>query len=87
MIPIIVEDLLVRSKISLIIRSRDMAKQIVGYCPECGEETKHTKLECTESLPWRVFEVVTTMGFGLLFDRTYKCECSRCGKINEITKG
>lgn len=19
--------------------------------------------------------------------RTYKCECSRCGKINEITKG
>lgn len=62
-------------------------KYLVGYCSTCGKETKHEKLECTESLAWRAFEVITTAGWGLLFNRDYKCECSICGTINTITKG
>lgn len=63
-----------------------MAKYIVGYCSECGKETKHIKIECEDSVPWRLFETVITCGFGLLFDRTYKCECTKCGEINDIRK-
>lgn len=64
-----------------------MAKYIVGYCSKCGKKTKHRKIACTESLAWRAFEVITTAGFGLLFDRNYECECTICGEINTITKG
>jgi hypothetical protein len=64
-----------------------MTKIIVGYCPECGKKTKHTKIECTESFAWRAFETVATLGWGLLFDRDYECECSVCGSINTLTKG
>jgi hypothetical protein len=64
-----------------------MAKIMVGYCPKCGKRTKHRKIECTESLAWRTFETVVTLGWGLLFDRDYECECSECGSINTLTKG
>ena len=55
-------------------------------CSECGKETKHRKLECEDSVPWRIFETVVTAGWGLLLDRDYKCECTKCGEINTITK-
>ena len=42
-----------------------MAKYIVGYCSECGKETKHRKLECEDSVPWRIFETVVTAGWGI----------------------
>lgn len=63
-----------------------MKKTLVGYCSNCGRQTKHTVVECEDSLPWRIFETVTTLGWGLLLDHEYKCECSRCGEINTITK-
>lgn len=64
-----------------------MAKKMVGYCWNCGCETKHEVLEAEDSVPWRVFETVVTMGFALLTPHDYKCECTRCGKINTLTKG
>lgn len=63
-----------------------MGKYLIGYCSECRKETKHIKLECEDSVPWRIFETVTTLGWGLLFDRAYKCECTKCGEINTIRK-
>ena len=63
-----------------------MTKYIVGYCSECGKETKHRKLECEDSVPWRIFETVVTAGWGLLLDHDFKCECTKCGEINTITK-
>lgn len=64
-----------------------MAKKMVGYCGNCGCETKHEVLEAEDSVPWRVFETIVTMGLALLTPHDYKCECTRCGKINTLTKG
>lgn len=64
-----------------------MAKYKVGYCQECGRETKHIILECEESLGWRIFENFFT--FGLIaasFGYDYKCECIKCGQINTLHK-
>ncbi len=63
-----------------------MAKYLVGYCSECGKETKQQKLECEDTLVWRAFETVVTLGWGLLLDHEYKCECSVCGEINTIRR-
>lgn len=63
-----------------------MAKYIVGWCPECGKDTKHLKLECKDSVAYRVFEAVSTFGWGLLLDHSYKCECTKCGEINTLSK-
>ena len=63
-----------------------MGKYLIDYCPECGKRTKHLKLECHDSVPWRVFETVVTFGWGLLLDHDYECECAICGKINTIRK-
>lgn len=64
-----------------------MSKYLVGYCSECGEYTKHEKIECTDSTAFRVFETVVTLGWSLLSSRDYKCECTKCGKIRTIRKG
>lgn len=63
-----------------------MAKYMTGYCEKCGKETKQLKLEGEDSIPYRIFETVVTCGWGLLLDHDYKCECTRCGEINTISK-
>ena len=63
-----------------------MGKYLIDYCPECGKRTKYLKLECQDSVPWRVFETVVTLGWGLLLDHEYECECAVCGTINTIRK-
>lgn len=63
-----------------------MAKYMVGYCRNCGKETKHCKIEGKDSVPYRIFETVVTLGWGLLLDHDYKCECAICGEINTLTK-
>ena len=64
-----------------------MSKYMVGYCWTCAKRTKHRKLECKDSVPFRIFEAVFTCGFGLLLDHDYECECTVCGEINTLTKG
>ena len=63
-----------------------MVKYIIGYCDECGKETKQQRLERVDSVPWRISAAIFTVGIGLLFDRAYRCECTKCGEINTITK-
>lgn len=63
-----------------------MPKYIVGYCANCHKETKHLKLYCEDSVPWRIFETVITLGWGLLLDHEYECECTKCGEINTLRK-
>ena len=63
-----------------------MSKYIVGYCYRCRKKTKHKIIECEDSMACRVFEAVVTVGFSLLFDREYECECTRCGEINTLEK-
>ena len=62
-------------------------RHMVGYCPECGKKTKHRVIECQDSLPYRVFETVFTLGFAAALPHDYECECTRCGTINTLTKG
>ena len=60
-------------------------KYIVGYCSYCRKETKHTIIQCTERLGWRIFENIFTFGAiaaGTGYD--YKCECERCKNINTL---
>ena len=61
-------------------------KYMVGYCFGCNNITKQQVLECTDTVPMRVFETVFTLGFGLLVDHDYYCECTKCGEINTLTK-
>lgn len=64
-----------------------MSRTMVGYCWKCCKDTKQHVIEAEDSFAWRVFETVTTLGFGLLMPHDYKRECSRCGHINTLTKG
>ena len=61
-------------------------KYTVGYCDECGENTRQRVIECKDSVAERIFETVVTLGWSLLYSRDYSCECSRCGNINTISK-
>ena len=63
-----------------------MAKYMTGYCWSCHKETKQEKIECEDSVPYRIFETVFTLGFGAALPHDYKCECTRCGRINTISK-
>ena len=63
-----------------------MAKYMVGYCSNCGRDTKHIKIECATSAAYRVFGTVFTLGLATMLPNEYKCECTRCGKINTIYK-
>ena len=63
-----------------------MTRYMVGYCDRCGEATKHRMIECKDSVGWRVFETIVTVGFALVLPREYYCECERCGQINTINK-
>lgn len=62
-----------------------MKKNTVGYCWNCGEETVHRVIECEDSAIWRTFETILTCGFGALFEHDYKCQCTKCGKINTLS--
>lgn len=63
-----------------------MTKYMTGYCWHCAKTTKHQVLECEDSVPYRIFETVFTLGFGAMLEHGYKCECTRCGEINTINK-
>ena len=64
-----------------------MKKIVVGYCDRCNKETKHNVIECKDSVGERVLENILTLGLiGLIDGRQYKCECTRCGEINDIYK-
>lgn len=63
-----------------------MQRYMVGYCFECGEKTKHKVIECEDSVGWRVFETVITVGLSLVMPHNYQCECTKCGKINTLSK-
>ena len=63
-----------------------MQKYMVGYCSRCGEKTKHKVIECTDSVGYRIFETLVTVGFALLTSHKYHCECVKCGKINTLSK-
>lgn len=63
-----------------------MSKTIVGFCPHCYKTTQHKVIECSDTVPWRTFEAIVTLGFNLLFDRDYHCECTKCGNINTIRR-
>lgn len=62
-------------------------KIIVGYCPECGQLTKHEVIQCEERLGWRIFESIVSMGLIPALDGyRYDCECLKCGEINKLRK-
>lgn len=63
-----------------------MKKYMVGYCWDCCEHTKQKVFECHDSVPYRIFETVFTLGFGAILPHDYECECTKCGKINTIRK-
>ena len=63
-----------------------MAKYMTGYCWDCAKTTKHQVIECEDSVPYRIFETVFTLGFGAALEHGYKCECTRCGEINTLYK-
>ena len=63
-----------------------MNKYMVGYCCKCREKTKHKVIECEESIRFRVFETIITMGWAIAMPHDYHCECTKCGKINTLTK-
>ena len=62
-----------------------MRKNKVGHCWNCGENTIHRVIECKDSVTWRIFEIVATCGVGTLFEHDYKCQCTKCGKINTLS--
>lgn len=43
-----------------------MAKYMTGYCWHCAKMTKHQVIECEDSVPYRIFETVFTLGFGAM---------------------
>ena len=63
-----------------------MNKYMFGYCWDCCEHTKQEVLGCHDSVPYRIFEAVFTLGFGAMLPHDYECECTKCGKINTIRK-
>ena len=62
-----------------------MSKTLVGYCFNCGKDTKHKVIQCEESLGWRIYENILTFGLIAAMGYDYKCECTRCGEINTIS--
>ena len=64
-----------------------MPKYMAGYCWECCKNTKQQVVEAEDSVGWRIFETVFTLGFALATPHDYKCECTKCGRINTIRKG
>jgi hypothetical protein len=63
-----------------------MAKYMTGYCHHCGKTTKHQVIECEDSVPYRIFETVATLGFGAMLEHDYKCECAKCGNITTLER-
>lgn len=63
-----------------------MQKYIVGYCYRCKEDTKHRVIDCKDSVGWKIFETMVTMGFAFAMPHEYQCECVRCGKISTLRK-
>lgn len=62
-------------------------KYMVGWCDKCHHETKQIRIECTDSMGERIFENIITLGLtSLVGFRQYKCECTRCGSINTLSK-
>ncbi len=64
-----------------------MQKYMAGYCWTCCEDTKQEVIEAVDSAGWRVFETVFTLGLALATPHDYKCECTKCGRINTLRKG
>lgn len=60
-------------------------KNTVGFCYKCGKYTKHRVIKCEDTVAWRAFEIVCTLGFGTLLEHNYYCECNKCGEINELS--
>lgn len=63
-----------------------MSRYLVGYCSNCTKTTKQEVVQCHDSVPYRIFETIFTLGFGLMFWHDYECECTKCGHINTIRR-
>lgn len=64
-----------------------MKKYVVGYCDRCEKETRHFVIECEDSIGERIWENIITFGLvNAVSYRCYKCECTKCGQINDIYK-
>lgn len=59
-------------------------RYMIGYCDHCRKNTKQEVIKGVDSVPWRIFETVATLGFALLTFHDYECECTRCGEINTL---
>lgn len=62
-----------------------MSKYLVGYCHECGKRTKQEVIKCEDSVGWRIFEGIFTLGGSEALGHNYQCECTKCGEINTIS--
>ena len=62
-----------------------MSKYLVGYCPRCGKQTKHEVIKCEDSVGYRIFTGILTLGASEALGHNYKCECTRFGKINTVS--
>ncbi len=63
-----------------------MAKYMTGYCWECCKTTKQKVIDCDDSIAYRVFGAVFTLGFSEMLPHDYNCECTKCGHINSIRR-
>lgn len=63
-----------------------MKKYMAGYCWGCGNNTRQEVVEAKDSVGWRVFESVFTLGMAAALPHDYKCECTKCGHINTLQK-
>lgn len=62
-----------------------MSKYLAGYCSKCGEKTKQEVIKCNDSVGYRIFTGIFTLGASEALGHNYTCECTRCGKINTIS--
>lgn len=63
-----------------------MSKWVVDYCWTCARRTKQEVIQCKDSVPFRIFENICTLGLASLMERKYDCQCTKCGNVNTVYK-
>ena len=59
-------------------------RYIVGWCRNCGKQTKQEIIRCTMPIVARLFVGIASFGVSEACGYAYQCECTKCGEANII---